>query len=553
MNVIISFLVLCATLFVSPQLKKIRVHTLGDSTMEQQNPNVKDQRGWPQLLRAFFTDEVELINPAKSGTSSKTYYCGGYWDKAKKAILPGDYVFIQFGHNDEKHGGVDGKIGTAANDSFRIYLTRYVTEVRALGGIPILFTPVVRKMFGPDGMLSRRGRHDLGEDAHNKIDKSLDANDTVSFNYPHNMRLVAQQLNCPLIDMTELTRHLVDSLGQSRAGEFIYNLTDGTHFGTSGALLFSSLAAKELRRQEILSQYCKLDPKLIVPFTSLSYGTVFSGTSPTQVFDVCYLGDKSSNSKINLTASDGFLLSTKADGEFKQTLELPASSKNGFVGYKLFVKASTNKIGTIAGFVKVTDNKETDKIVLVGDCLEVKDNQKAMVSYQLSANDKAETQGNVSALNETWTGMELKGYQTPESININGGKLFQTNVQINNIQGGVWPKEELDVVYTRYIQFGVKVVKGTELFVDSIGFYAGGGAKYRVVSSLTEDFSTPVTLGESKESYGSAVVANSFSPNQKIESGKTLHLRIYPWCKNATNNQSLSLYGVTIKGISRQL
>ncbi len=124
----------------------VRIHTLGDSTMEQQDPNVKDQRGWPQLLSPFFTSEVTILNHAKSGTSSKSFYKEGYWERAKKTILAGDYVFIQFGHNDEKHNGEDGKIGTAPTDSFRIYLRKYVEEVRQLRAIPVLFTPVVRCM-----------------------------------------------------------------------------------------------------------------------------------------------------------------------------------------------------------------------------------------------------------------------------------------------------------------------------------------------------------------------------------------------------------------------
>jgi len=549
MKGIVGLIVLSASLFMSPQPKKVRVHTLGDSTMEQQNPNVKDQRGWPQLLRAFFTDDVEVINPAKSGTSSKTYYCGGYWDRAKKAILPGDYVFIQFGHNDEKHGGVDGKIGTAANDSFRIYLTKYVTEVRAIGGIPILFTPVVRKMFAVDGHLSRRGKHDLGEDAHNKLDKSSDANDTVSFNYPYNMKLVAKQLNCPLVDMTELTRNLVDSLGQGKAGELIYNLTDGTHFGTSGALLFSSLAAKELRRQKILEQYIKPEPTLIVPFTNISFGTIFSGTTPSQVFDVCYLGNKSSAAKIKLSASEGFLLSAKSDGDFQQTLELPATSRNGMVVYKLFVRASPTKVGTIVGAINITDKSETYKIVLNGECLEVKDNQKAKVTYSLNEDDRGVAEGNVTALKEIWSGMKLVDYQPYETENINSGKITQPKMQINNIQGGNWPKGELDVVYSRYVQFGLKVNKGSELFIDSIGFYGGGGVKYRVVASQTEDFSNAMTLGESKNVVGSKLLPNSFHSNQLVSSGKTFYLRIYPWAKDGEKEQSLMIGSLTIRGI----
>jgi len=361
---------------------------------------------------------------------------------------------------------------------------------------------------------------------------------------------VAKLLNCPLVDMTELTRHLVDSLGQAKATALIYNLTDGTHFGESGALQFSNLAARELRRQGILASYIKPDPKLIVAPASVSFGNMYAGTSPTQILDVCYLGGKSANVKISLSVTEGFSLSATSDGPFSQTLEIPANSANGIAAYKIYVKASPSKAGTLTGSVTVTDKTNTYTVALAGDCLEIKDNQKTSVYYKLSGHPKAETEGAVLATDEVWKGMELSGYQTPIEMNIQGGVLEKVKFQRNTIQGGVWPKGELDVVYSRYLQFGLKVAQGTELYLDSIGFYAGGGARYRIVSSKTEDFANAITVGESKESNGGAIIANSFKTNQKIESGKTFYLRIYPWNNSTASESSLALSGIILHGIT---
>ena len=288
----------------------VRIHTLGDSTMEQQDPNVKDQRGWPQLLSPFFTSEVTILNHAKSGTSSKTFYKEGYWERAKKTILAGDYVFIQFGHNDEKHNGEDGKIGTAPTDSFRIYLRKYVEEVRQLRAIPVLFTPVVRCMIGRDGKVTRRGMHDLGEHVHERVNPAFDKNDAVTFNYGYNMLALAKEMKCPCIDMTTLTASLVNKLGKEQAVRLIYNLPgDGTHFGTSGALLFSQVAVKELKKQRILEKYIVESPRLIVAPAGLDWGNVYAGTLKNTVIDVCCLGEDDEMGEICLSA-DGVYLST---------------------------------------------------------------------------------------------------------------------------------------------------------------------------------------------------------------------------------------------------
>ena len=529
---IILSVTLIAPLWAS---KKVRLHTLGDSTMEQQNPNLKDQRGWVQLLQSFLKDDLEVMDHAKSGTSTKTFYRQGYWDRAKKTIQPGDYVLIQFGHNDEKHNGKDGPIGTAPTDSFRIYLAKYVNEVRSLGAHPILVTPVVRNMFGLDGKLSRRGKHDLGEYVHNNDNPAFNLNDTITFNYPYNIRYEAKELNCPLIDMTLLSARLVEPLGNSKATSLIYNLGDGTHFGTTGAVLFSQLFVKELQHQQILTEYLRPPKHLITNPSNIGFTNLFKGTESVQIFDVCYLGDTAKN-MLSLTASEGFSLSIKPDKYFTDHVNLPRSSPDGVTVFKMYVKTMPLQAGAITGIIKVTANGETNIITISGDCQEMKNNQPISVVYDLNTNAMPGSTGPVTALTEVWNGMELINYGIPTLSN---GKADSTlankKVQQNTIIGKIWPKNEEDVVYSRYIQFRIKASHVSDLIINSIEFYAGGGSNFRVVTSQTEDFSSTVTVGEDINVKGDEMMNYSFKTSQKVDAGKTLYIRIYPWGNKSCN------------------
>ena len=86
-----------------------KVHTIGDSTMATYDENTTITRGWGQMFQQFFKGDVTVNNRAKNGASSKSFYKeSAYWQSVKKQIEPGDYVLIQFAHNDEKSNGCDG-------------------------------------------------------------------------------------------------------------------------------------------------------------------------------------------------------------------------------------------------------------------------------------------------------------------------------------------------------------------------------------------------------------------------------------------------------------
>lgn len=205
----------------------------------------KEQRGWCQLLPLFLNSEYSLKNAAKNGRSSKTFY-KEVWVKLRSELQPGDIVFIQFGHNDEKQNGLDTDEndstarGTAPYGLYQKYLKMYIAETRERGALPVLFTPVVRRYF-KDEKLTLKAQHNLSE---------LPADSTLD--YVSAMKTVAREMKVPLIDLTASTQKLVESYGHERSKAILYVNSDDTHLKREGARQFARLAAEELKEKHIL-------------------------------------------------------------------------------------------------------------------------------------------------------------------------------------------------------------------------------------------------------------------------------------------------------------
>ena len=121
------------------------VHLIGDSTcatkeLSKQNP----ERGWGQLFQPLFDGSVTIRNHAVNGRSTKSFRDEGRWQRVCDELRPGDYVFIQFGHNDQKQAD---STRYASPEQYAANLRRYADETRARGAVPVLLTPVVRRRF----------------------------------------------------------------------------------------------------------------------------------------------------------------------------------------------------------------------------------------------------------------------------------------------------------------------------------------------------------------------------------------------------------------------
>lgn len=215
--------------------QKTTIYGIGDSTMaNKKNPDRNPEHGWGQVLQPFFNDNIIFVNKAVNGRSTRSFIAEKKWEEVYNALQKGDYVFIEFGHNDQK--SKDTVRYTNPHTAYRYNLIKFVNETRSKGAIPILFTSIVRRNFNKEGVLI---------DSHGE--------------YPLEVRLVAQELNVPFVDMQYYTELLEQSYGVEgskklhlhyKAGEHPYypeGKDDDTHLSELGAKEVAKIAIEQLK------------------------------------------------------------------------------------------------------------------------------------------------------------------------------------------------------------------------------------------------------------------------------------------------------------------
>ena len=222
------------------------IYMIGDSTMaNKSNPETNPEHGWGQVLPNYFSTKISIDNRAVNGRSSRSFILEGRWDSILKTIKKGDYVFIQFGHNDQKEKSPDRY--TNPHVTYRHNLIKYIEETRAKGATPVLFSSIVRRNFNEHGVL---------------IDTHGD--------YPLETRLVALEYQVPFIDLQYLTEKLEETYGVEgskklhlhfEAGEepfYKEGKHDDTHLSNLGANEIAKLAVAELKKNvSSLSKFIK--------------------------------------------------------------------------------------------------------------------------------------------------------------------------------------------------------------------------------------------------------------------------------------------------------
>lgn len=217
--------------------KSFSIYTIGDSTMANKSEDVYPETGWGQVLQQYFDSTVTVKNFALNGRSSKSFIAEGHWKEIRDRLQPGDYVFIQFGHNDEKD--YDSTRYTTPFGTYSENLEKFVLETQQMGATPVLFTSIVRRKFGENGKL---------------VETHGD--------YPEATRRVAKKLNIPLIDLQKLTEEWVNSMGDEPSKEMYLWVEipserypdgrhDDTHLSVKGANNVALLALQECKRQEL--------------------------------------------------------------------------------------------------------------------------------------------------------------------------------------------------------------------------------------------------------------------------------------------------------------
>ncbi|MCC7377993.1 MAG: rhamnogalacturonan acetylesterase, partial [Chitinophagaceae bacterium] len=147
-NLVLLFLIFSCFAFLTPN-KKPTIFLVGDSTMANKPVDDNPERGWGQLFPNYMNDEVEIQNHAVNGRSTKSFINEHRWDTVMSRLKAGDFVMIQFGHNDSKVN--DSLRSAPAHTLYKQNLVRFVNDVRSKGATPILITPVMRRKFDSAG------------------------------------------------------------------------------------------------------------------------------------------------------------------------------------------------------------------------------------------------------------------------------------------------------------------------------------------------------------------------------------------------------------------
>ena len=219
---------------------KTQVFLVGDSTMADKPDLTKPERGWGMEFGQYFDNNVVIRNTAMNGRSTKSFYREGRWAKVLEGLKPGDWVFIQFGHNDSK---LDDSVRSApAQTTYRQFLTKFVQEAKAKGANPVLLTPVGRRYFDDKG----KRKDDHGE-------------------YPGVVREVAKTQKVPLIDLHEQSWSMYSQLGEAGTRPLFWSYQNGyyqpnpvapakndnTHFSEYGATRVAQLVAEDVQAQHL--------------------------------------------------------------------------------------------------------------------------------------------------------------------------------------------------------------------------------------------------------------------------------------------------------------
>ncbi|HQZ94968.1 MAG TPA: rhamnogalacturonan acetylesterase [Pyrinomonadaceae bacterium] len=234
----IVLVLLFALLLSASASAQLTVFLAGDSTAANKAADRRPETGWGEMLQQHFDPaKVKIDNRALNGRSTKSFVDEGHWQKIVDALKKGDFVFIEFGHNDEKK---DKPAVYASPDDYKANLARFIRDVRAKGATPVLMTPVSRRKFENEVLVKTHGE------------------------YPEAVKAVGKAENAAVIDMESKSAAVMTRYGkdgstklflQLKPGEhpnYPKGVEDNTHFSPLGAEEMAKLAVEGIRENKIM-------------------------------------------------------------------------------------------------------------------------------------------------------------------------------------------------------------------------------------------------------------------------------------------------------------
>ena len=555
----------------------IKVHTIGDSTMAEYDENTTDKRGWGMYLGSFFDPSfVTVNNRGKSGSDTRGFYTGAaYWPSVKSQMSAGDYLIIQFAHNDEGvvTNGMDNleyaqycadnslpaptdARGTNPQTTYRDYLRLYIDEARALNVTPILVAPICRAYFS-NGNISRLGQHDLG-DKFSKLEngqllqnQSLPAGDS-TMSYVHAMREVAKEKNVPFINLTEATRQLYLSYGADQCLSLLFCEGDKTHTNAMGGNLIARAAAKMLKEAGILADYISIPTAISANPTELAIGETYSGVAQNREILLTGFDLTPAAGTISVAATGDITLSTDKEN-YAATASV--AYEGGSVFQKLYVRATYMSAGEKNDLITITSGSLSLEIPVTASVISLDGGSAVSAVWALDAIPVADAvvEGPVSAA-FAMSNMCANNYQSGFTIG------DDTNASMIRFHNGTtktaWPAGEIDENASRYLDFAVTAPATLEVRITSISMDVASHSTatmcYHLNTGFGDQFTDVRTIYEKKNMTNLIAEQLALTPTLSIPAGETLHVRLLPWHESGEEKSGkyICVKNVKIEGLA---
>ena len=562
-----------------PSNAAIKVHTIGDSTMAEYDENTTDKRGWGMYLGSFFDPAfVTVNNRGKSGSDTRGFYTGAaYWASVKSQMSAGDYLIIQFAHNDEGTVtyGMDNleyaaycqakglpaptdARGTNPQTTYRDYLRLFIDEARALGVNPVLAGPICRAYFQGNA-IRRNGQHDLG-DKFSKIEngvlyenQSLPAGDS-TMSYVKAMKVVAAEKNVPFIDLTEATRELYLSYGETQCLSLLFCEGDKTHTNAMGGNLVARAAAQLLKNAGVLAEYITIPTDITANPNSIEIGDTYCGVAQNKEFLLTGYGLEPAAGTVALSATANLLISLDKE-TYAATAN--ASYSGGSMFQKVYVRANYTAGGEQSDTVYITSGEHVTAVPVSANAISLEGGASVSATWAINARPVPDpvVEGPISAA-FTMSNMACMDYS--KNYFTDGEETGIVLARFHNSANGSsrtpWPAGEIDENASRYLDFAITAPEAMEVRITGIAMEITADATstmcYHINTGLGDNFTGVTTVAERRNMPNRAIEHVSLTPTITIPAGETLHVRILPWHDHGEVKDSkyICLRNVVISG-----
>lgn len=572
-------------LFLPMMQGAIKVHTIGDSTMAEYDESTTDKRGWGMYLGSFFEPSfVTVNNRGKSGADTRGFYTGAaYWASVKSQMSAGDYLLIQFAHNDEGNdsnlSGLDNleyaayckehslpapsdARGTNPQTTYRDYLRLFIDEARALGVNPVLVGPICRAYFSGNN-ITRKGQHDLGdkfakiENGELKQNQSVPATD-LSMSYVEAMRVVAAEKNVPFIDLTEATRELYLSYGESQCLELLFCTGDKTHTNAMGGNLVARAAAQLLKNAGILADHINIPTDITANPSAINIGETYCSVPQNKEFLLTGYGLEPAAGTVNLSASANLQISLDKEN-YASTAQ--ASYEGGSMFQKVFVRANYTTGGLHYDTVYISSGEHTVTVPVSAMALSLDGGAPVSAFWAIGAKPVPDpvVEGPISA-EFTMSQMACIDYNASKNYFVDGDSSTIVLARFHNSADGSartpWPAGEIDENANRYLDFAITAPAAMDVRITRIAMeIAADGTStmcYHLNTGFGSEFTDVTTIAEKRNMPSRVIEHVDLTPTLTITAGEVLHVRILPWHDygEVKDSKYIGLRNVKIEGLA---